>query len=55
MKNIRCIVIFDYNQHPLYICDLELINIIDVQQCKKLYKIINYKFIFRFTTPMDKF
>jgi hypothetical protein len=33
MKNIRYIVIFDLNQHHLYIYDLKLIKIIDVQRC----------------------
>jgi hypothetical protein len=48
MKNIRYTVIFDDNQHPLYICDLELIKIIDVQP-----RIINFKF--HITTPIVKF
>jgi hypothetical protein len=37
MKNIRYIVIFDDNQHPLYIYDLDLNKIIDAQKCKILY------------------
>jgi hypothetical protein len=55
MKEIRYIVIFDINQHPFYICDLELNKIIDVQQCKKLYKITEFHFKFPFIIPMVEF
>jgi hypothetical protein len=44
MKNIRYIVIFDDNQHPLHIYDLDLYKIIDVQKCKILYRINRYSF-----------
>jgi glutathione peroxidase-family protein len=30
MKNIRYIVIYDNNQHPLYIYNLELTKVIDI-------------------------
>jgi hypothetical protein len=36
MKNIRFIVIFDNNQHPLYIYNLKLAKVIDVRKCKKI-------------------
>jgi hypothetical protein len=40
MKNIsRYIVIFDDNQHPLYIFNLDLNKIINVQKCKILFQI----------------
>jgi hypothetical protein len=51
MKNIRYIVIFDLNQHPLYIYDLQSSKIIDVQKCKILYQINHYSFKKPFITP----
>jgi hypothetical protein len=44
MKNIRYVVIFDLNQHPLYIYDLDLYKIIDAQKCKILYQINYFSF-----------
>jgi hypothetical protein len=55
MINIRYIVIFDLNQYPLYIYDLYLKKIINIQKCKILYQIKNWKFKFPFTTPALKF
>jgi hypothetical protein len=51
MKNIRYNVIFDDIQHPLYIYDLDLNKIIDIQKCKILYQINYYFFIKPFITP----
>jgi hypothetical protein len=53
MKNIRYIVIYDNNQHPLYIYNLELSKVIDVQKCKNLYLINKYKFNFYFNIPFS--
>jgi hypothetical protein len=46
MKNIRNIVIFDDNEHILYIYDLELNKVIEVQQSKNLYQVNKYRFSF---------
>jgi hypothetical protein len=53
MKSIRYIVIFDLNQHPLYIYDLQSSKIIDAQKKKHkiLYQIIHYSFKNPFITP----
>jgi hypothetical protein len=51
MKNIRYIVIFDDNQHLLYIYDLKINKIIDVQNCVILYQINQYGFSFYFNVP----
>jgi hypothetical protein len=55
MNNIRYIVIFDLNQHPLYIYDLDLNKIIDVQKYKILYQINRYSFKKPFITPLLKY
>jgi hypothetical protein len=54
MKKIRYIVIFDDNQHPLYIYDLQLNKIVDVRKCIIPYQINNKNFNFRFTIPKIK-
>jgi hypothetical protein len=54
IKNIKYIVIFDYNQYFLYIYDLQLNKIIDVQKYVILYQVKNLKFKFRFNIPMIK-
>jgi hypothetical protein len=51
MKNIRYIVIFDLNQYPLYIYDLQSSKIIDAQKYKILYQINHYSFKNPFITP----
>jgi hypothetical protein len=55
MKSIRYIVIFDLNQYPLYIYDLESSKIIDAQKCKILYQINNHSFKKPFVTPTIKY
>jgi hypothetical protein len=52
IRNIRYIVIFYDNQHPLYIYDLQLNKIIDIQKCKILYQIKNPKFKCPFNISM---
>jgi hypothetical protein len=51
MKKIKYIVIFDNNQDPLYINDLKINKIIDVQNYIILYQINQYGFSFFFNIP----
>jgi hypothetical protein len=53
MKKITYIVIFNDNQHPLYIYDLKINKIIDVQNCEIFYQIIQYGFNFYFNIPFS--
>jgi hypothetical protein len=53
MKKIIYIVIFDDNQHSLYIYDLKINKIIDVQNCVILYQINQDGFSFYFNIPFS--
>jgi hypothetical protein len=55
MKNIRYIILFYFSEHPLYIYDLDLVKIIDVQKCIILYQINCYNFKNHFTIPVVEY
>jgi hypothetical protein len=46
-------VIFDNNQHHLYIYDKELTKIIDVQKCENLYSINQFGSHFYYNIPFS--